>query len=462
MQRKQLYTCLFFFLPLLFYFSENISLVDLGIWIAQGRHALEHHQILRHDVFSVFSTGDLIYPVGVCLFYGILDHFGGLLLVSFFHKLCVLTYLGLVYYFCLKPLRNPWSNRNLLIVGFSLLGSFCLFADRPAEVAIVPFFVAYLILDDKTPLSTFQRVSLCALTTLWVNIHGSWILLPLMFAWRTGMRVFFKKEKYSALDSLTGIGIFLASLLNPFTWKVYPLLFQTVRISRRLGVDEWAVTWLKPYFPQGLLFFILFAVGIIYLNKRKKLTEILDSPFFPLVILGFSAIRNTVWPFFALIPFTLRSGLLLPHTDFHDKPKRLNTLIATGVFLITLARIPLTQKNAAFSSTAPWGAMEAIQKSSRPGPVFNSMQYGSTLAYAQKNPYFLDIRYTIYSESEYREYFTANEGKTSWDSILNHYSVRFALLDAKKSKLASVLRLKIQDWRVLWEDSDTVLFEKQK
>jgi hypothetical protein len=312
--RRRLFTFLFFLLPILYYLSIPNSVGDLAIWIAHGRYFLEHQSLLRHDVFSVLPTSALTYPAGLSVFYGLIDRLGGLVAVGLLHKICLLFFLGVIYFSSIKDLADPWRPRNFAIIGVSLYGSanFCI--DRPAEVAILPFIASFLILDKNRPLRAIERWALVGLAFVWVNIHGSWVLLPAMFAWRTCFGARFRTGSPRALgkEILTAAGIFFASLLNPFFLQIYPYTLQTAMISRARGIDEWATTGFGAYFPQGLFFFGLVAavVAMMMMTSARRRDTLFDSPFFILLLLGFTAIRNTSWPFLALIPFCHRAGWL--------------------------------------------------------------------------------------------------------------------------------------------------------
>jgi hypothetical protein len=463
------------------------SVGDLAVWIAQGRYFLEHGELLRHDIFSVLPTGELIYPAGISILYGLLDRLGGLVAVSLLHKLCVLLFLFILYFSSLRRLAAPWKPRNLAIIGVSLYGSATLCIDRPAEIAILPFMASYLILDKNRPLRMIERFGLIGLTVLWVNIHGSWILLPAMYAWRSCLRPLLHSATLRTLraEILTGVGILLASLLNPFSYRIYPYTLQTVLISRQRGIDEWAITGFGNYFPQGLLFFALVALVLTVIgwtvhhgrrNHYALYPSLFGSPFFFLLLLGFTAIRNTIWPFLALIPFSFRAGLLgskeSTSTGYPgDPPRVMNGLIVGICVASTILMLPFLkpriapwlplEKRPVFDASAPFEAAAILRSRPDVSPVFNDWNYGSYLAYDQSHPIFIDTRNTIYSDQDFQEYLNVVNADPGWEAVLDHYGIRYILLDRKlRSKLIGEIALRPAIWKSLWENANTVLYER--
>lgn len=275
MSRSQFYTVLFFLLPLFYYLSLPIATGDLSVWVAHGRYMTENSKILYHDIFSVLKTTELVYPVLICYIYGLIDAVGGLELVSLFHKIVLIVMLYLIYNNSMKQHSYGWKNCLFILLSFA--GFALYFTDRPAMVALLPVIIAYLIIEKAEDFKTKQILQLSLLLLIWVNIHGSWPILLVLFGWKA----LFLLRSHNILK-YTGIGLLLSAvtLLNPFGYKVWPYLLETARISKQRSIDEWHVTNLYDYFPHAIIFYITCAILIFLVYKKVKYEKKLENILF--------------------------------------------------------------------------------------------------------------------------------------------------------------------------------------
>ncbi len=482
--RRRLYLFLFFALPFVYFMSVPISTSDLAIWALLGRYALEHGSLLRHDIFSFLPTTALVYPAGICLIYAAFYAIGGLLLVSFLHKLALLVLLALLYFSSLSRLASPWSRRNIVLVLLTWWGAASLVADRPAMIAMIPFLASFLILQKEHELSEADLAVLALINVFWVNIHGSWLLLTGMLAWRVIARYFFRPG-CSRKEAVGAALILASSLLNPFGYRVFGYVLETARISKERDLAEWMTTDFRIYFPQGILFYSL-VLALLYLCwrawrsplGREQVRRFLVSPYLPLFMLGASSIRNTVWPFLALLPMARQFGFLredapLPGARgqvFENPRKQLvNAWIMLGVTLAGLAFLPVLkprvrwllppQKRSVFDGSAPY-VIASYLLGAPAGRVFSDWGLGGFLALEQKNPIFMDTRNIIFSSAQFADYRTIIEGGPGWAEALNSYRIRYLVLtEAEDAPLIRVLK-NSRIWGLVMHDSGALLYKR--
>jgi len=72
----------------------------------------------------------------------------------------------------------------------------------------------------------------------------------------------------------------------------------------------------------------------------------------------------------------------------------------------------------------------------------------------------IDDRHDLYGAGRIREYLILTGAEPGWQSVLEEWKVRAALLPVD-STLASLLREVPRDWRVAYEDKVAVVFERR-
>ena len=100
-------------------------------------------------------------------------------------------------------------------------------------------------------------------------------------------------------------------------------------------------------------------------------------------------------------------------------------------------------------------------------PVFSTDAWGGYLIY-RMNPgrmyperkVVVDDRHDLYGSGRIRQYMTLTRAEPGWQSVLESWKIRTALLPTD-STLANLLRELPQDWRVAYEDNVAVVFERR-
>jgi ABC-type multidrug transport system fused ATPase/permease subunit len=95
-------------------------------------------------------------------------------------------------------------------------------------------------------------------------------------------------------------------------------------------------------------------------------------------------------------------------------------------------------------------------------PIFSTDAWGGYLIYSMypARKVVVDDRHDLYGSGRIRQYMVLTQGQTGWQSVLDEWQVRTALLPTD-STLANLLRELPQDWRVAYEDKVAVVFEKR-
>jgi hypothetical protein len=95
-------------------------------------------------------------------------------------------------------------------------------------------------------------------------------------------------------------------------------------------------------------------------------------------------------------------------------------------------------------------------------PIFSPDAWGGYLIYViyPDRKVVVDDRHDLYGSERIRQYLILMQVEPGWQSVLEDWQIRTALLPAD-STLANLLRELPQDWRVAYEDKVAVVFEKR-
>jgi len=113
--------------------------------------------------------------------------------------------------------------------------------------------------------------------------------------------------------------------------------------------------------------------------------------------------------------------------------------------------------------TTPVGAMDFIQQNGLQGNIFHPQVYGDYLIwrlYPQQHS-FIDGRVHLFDDEVITDYRLAFHD-THWDERLAKYNIRYLLLSKEEEEnqmMVNTARPSV-NWRVLYEDNHSVLFEK--
>jgi hypothetical protein len=95
-------------------------------------------------------------------------------------------------------------------------------------------------------------------------------------------------------------------------------------------------------------------------------------------------------------------------------------------------------------------------------PIFSTDAWGGYLIYRMypARKVVLDDRHDLYGSGRIRQYMLLTQGEPGWQSVLDQWQIRAALLPTD-STLANLLRELPQDWQIVYEDKVAVVFEKR-
>ncbi len=155
------------------------------------------------------------------------------------------------------------------------------------------------------------------------------------------------------------------------------------------------------------------------------------------------------WPLHTLVP---RSPEISSATS-HVLP-----LIACGL-LVLAVNGPFAARGRFDSTTFPVQALRELSASEKTGAVFNEMEWGGYLLYAQPGiPVFIDGHADFFGEDLVREYLTARLGGSGWEEVLHRYQVEWTITRSE-APLNQLLELS-EGWQFVLNDGLAAVYRR--
>jgi hypothetical protein len=252
---------------------------------------------------------------------------------------------------------------------------------------------------------------------------------------------------------------------------LYP--FRTAGIQTlNLFIQEWRSPDFKM--PQTWPFLILLA-GVIVLGSRarQRMTWSDLALAAGTALLALWAARNIAVFAVAATPvlsrqvdawLTERGWQITPSRQAAGRMITLNWLLLLLVVVGALARIgtTLSRETVRESQTEflPVEAADYLRENAPPGPMFNEYNWGGYFIFTAPNlPVFVDGRTDLYDDRFLKDYFRAILGAKEWRKPLDKYNIRLVVVE-KSGALATLLRERPAEWRIVHEDDLAVIFER--
>ena len=465
-----------------------------GWHIRTGQFIAATHHIPRVDPFSSqinkpWFAWEWLYDVVI----GQFETNSGLNGVAWFTALVIAAVFACVFHLLIARGTNLFSVLilTLLAIGASMIH----FLARPHVLSWL-FVVAWFWIVDSTeseiPIRTRHRKLwlLPLLMVVWVNVHGGFLLgfVLLFIYWLGSLRTWWKLEASRIEESLQkiaagkrtrdlfliGLVSFIASLVNPYGWKLHEHILGY--LSNRFlmsHIEEFQSPNFHNIAPQCFLVILLLTVGVTACRgKQLKLSHILLVLFS--IYAGLYSARNIPTSSILLV---LIIGPLLPSlsgTGFFPRMQAVDSqmrghLWPIAATLLTLAIAvngghigsqPLM--DAHFSPTRmPVGAVNYLQSNTIEGPVLSPDYWGGYLIYRlyPHNKVVIDDRHDFYGEPYLKSYLKMIHVEPNWDQFLSGRAACIVL--PRNSALAAILN-RTPQWSSVYNDDLAIVFVPTK
>lgn len=480
MKAKHWYAILvaFFFIGIFFFTSNNLSNIDIWFHIKSGE-VIAQQGILFHDVFSEAAPNRGLYPYE-WLFQLILFLFTqafGVENIKYFIGFWATAQVAILFFFVRKFFRLSLIS-SFFIGALYAITCYSVFAARPALVTtaflLASLFLLFLyLLRDKNLLWITLPIMY-----LWSNMHGSAILiigffalyatLAFCYSWYTKDKKFRKKSQILGIYSVL---LALVSLLPPTGFVQYQFLWLIFTHKELINqIAEWQpLISFQAEFYLYLLPIICIALPIsIYGWVKKKPLILWFLPFWVFIFFGFTALRQTLFGYFAIIMLIACFLSTLNFKRLHLLWRTLIPLagllllIGTAWFFYERAQITIRQ------SYIPRREAAFIKQANIQGNMFNMFEDGGYLLYSlyPEKKIFIDGRVDPYICCELPDYF-ALQNKTPLPleqfspfakAFIDKYHFNYAILSIDNYfpiKIAKTIQK--DNWKlVYWNDKQAI------
>ncbi len=478
--------------------ARPILVPDFWWHLRIGQYMVETGSLPRSDPFSYTSAGKewITHEWGSeVLMYWIYQAsgWGGLIVVF---SIIITASFVIVYRRCAG---KPFVAGLALLLG--ALSTAPVWGVQPQMITMLLASVFLMLLEKYARDAAIRHLLwMPPLTVLWVNLHGGYLLAPLLVvlvaaglaldeligsegardAWGRGvsqqpggrlaaaMRRAFPLFVVAALCTL-------AIAVNPHGTRMYSYPFETLRSP---VMAENLRDWLSPNFhrpsmiPFALLLFAT-AAALALSPKRPKPSEVLLAS-----VAGLAALRSGRHiPIFVLVAVPLLAehgwlwlkerpwGQWLAAPDREPTPPKALFHVALLAVMILWASLRfaviINEQRTSEAEVFPRAAVEYIRREKPSQPLFHRYDWGGYLLWYLHPEYrsYIDGRADVHGDAFMEEYFRTYRGRNRWQETLERWKVQSALVEPE-APIASLLRIH-PDWEKVYEDKQAVVFVKK-
>jgi hypothetical protein len=485
-------------------------LTDFWHHLARGRAMAERGTLVNEDLFTYTVHGQPLQDnnwLTQLLYHGLFE-LGGLPLVQTVNSLTLAVVVGVLVWFCRKKCGSlPLAT----VLGvFAFFGMWQLLIIRPQTFSLLLFVLLYVALDQADTRRWWLLLP-PVIMALWANLHGGFpiglVLIGSFFlaavvenllgsrghtqlacgpAAASGegqptrkLRV--ARGRVFRDPSLRAYGLclaasLLATLANPYGWRVYLYVRTTSAMASVRGIEE----WLPPSF--GMLIgwvWLLSVLGTLVLfalpGRRPTVREIcLVLCFLPPAC---GSVRMVAWWMLVCVP--IAAALLadrLPRRLLEQKaePSRLLDAAVLGLLLLVVVfSSPLLERyNPVLGLVRKLHRTESdleavaahLRTQGETERIFSRFEWGEYLGWALTPGHrvFADGRIEIYPNQVWADYEAVTHGRADWEQILDRYQVDVLLLDGEyHHDLLPQVRRPSSGWQETFRAGPAVLFRRQ-
>ena len=456
-------------------YQAMLPIEDPDIWwhLRTGQWIVAQGHVPVEDPFSIFGAGKrwIAYSwLFEILVYGLHKYFGLTGLVGFTVTMSLLV--AVTIHLLLRRARLPFVAEVLLLaVIFASLKP--LLSPRPWLFTILFSAIELiLIFTLRRSWKLLPALILPLVFVLWANLH-------IQFVYGLAILGFLALESFlnrfarfglpqsdnpalSVTRSLLLLGsCFLATLVNPYHYRVYLAIFEYVTQS---GAFQ-NISELHPMFFRSLadwLVLCLTLTGAFVLGWQRRWNVFYLALFVMAACFAFRA-RRDVW-FMALAVAAIVSEFASreKYSGYFDFTKERVAAVILSLFLCLygLGHIRDVSENSLAKAVElhfPAQAVKFIRSSQLPGPLYNSLDWGGYLIWSLPElPVAMDGRTNLHGDERIANSLATWNGSTAWNK--DPELLRARLIIAQTGKPLTHLIRGYARYRLVYEDNTAVVF----
>jgi hypothetical protein len=301
------------------------------------------------------------------------------------------------------------------------------------------------------------------ISLLWVNLHGSFVLLVLL----TGAALLFGKGDRRTL-ALASAGVLLATFINPRGFGSWTYVYNSLNAApSQIFSREWGPP-LNSGWQMNLFFLWLLGFPLLVAASAHKLDRLEWTWFFGFGFMALWGARYVIWFVFILAVFT---AFLIVEWErkFIGDPKPgsplLNGILSVVFVLLPLALLPGVRSTWWASAPevaehTPFAATDwLVAHPALPGPLWSEIGFSSYLEFAMpERPTWIDTRFEVFPVSQWQQYRDITLASYNWESQLDATGARILMLSTQYPDLLIALSGS-PFWCELYRDDVAVIFQ---
>ncbi|MFH1479316.1 MAG: hypothetical protein ABIG92_06050 [Candidatus Omnitrophota bacterium] len=457
--------------------SQVNTITDTDLWgiIKAGEYIVSSVSIPHLDIFS-YALGDVSWIdhewLSQVLYFLIYTVFG-LAGLNIFKALIVTACFFILFS---SDLFNDKKYTILpLMLGFLSILSFSYRSTLRPEILSYLLLCIYIYTLEKEK----RLWILLFLQIAWVNMHGFFILGPLVVLFYCLGSMIRRDNKRAIMLSGLFFLVSILNLLNPYGLKgaVYPLsvargLFNSQAILFK-ETSELMMPIEMGFFSFVFFWALVMIVSVTFLLNLKKARIEHALLFLAAFIVSFFSLRGVpVFSLTCMVPALYNTRGSGSNKKLNPKAYYILVLFITASFLYIFLsngyykithQYDFKKTGLAFARhLAPSKACDFLEERNIKGRIFHDPIFGSYIAYRfyPERRMFLDGRTELYGDKMYKMYKDATASIGSLEGLRGKYGFNIVMLSnlfREKNKIAPYL-YSSADWKLVYHDGNFYIF----
>lgn len=383
--------------------SGRIPREDVYSFTARGHEYIDHEwlfQLSQHFIFQAFG------PAGIAIA----------------KSLVIAATLMVVGFYALR--RGTGAPAAVGLLCLAVAGGITRLIERPEIFSVLFAAVTYVLLDAYVRRGDWRLLAaIPLLAALWANIHAA-VIVGIVIQGMFAAAMLLEDRRRFVPIAATTLASALASLVNPFGYRVLTVPFELTRIieSGVLNNEEWR----RPTFMKAPFFFFAAALAgvlLVHAARSRRWRSILVGAFLGYISLRY--IRN-INLFCTFVPL-----LVAPEIAAWSRGAK-RVLMAAGVasLLFVLTMYYPFYRGFGVAPYFPVQIAEVIEGRNLRGNMMNSYGFGGYLIWAlyPERLVFVDGRNEVYLPLLERLARSHGDSR-AWNALLRDYGIEYAALE---------------------------------
>jgi hypothetical protein len=436
---------------------------DYWWYLRIGRDTLTFGGLPQVDTMSYSQAGSPVvnFSWGSAVLFWLIYKLGGLTLTVLLRGLLVALACALAW----LTARRLGAGRigAALVLLLAILASSNNWSMRPQLFAYPLFTLALYLLyrwqgGDRKAAWWLPLIGL-----LWVNLHGSFMMLILLI----GAALLFGRGDKRLL-TLAAVGVLLATFLNPRGLGSWTYVYSSLTVA---SSQQFSGEWQPPVnlgWQMNIFFLWLLAFPPLAAFSPRKLDALEWSWFLGFGLLALRGERYGIW--FVMILAVLTSLLLAGWEKEHiGDPKNgsplLNLVLCLIFLLLPLALLPglrqtwWRQAPAATENTPVAATTWLAAHPALPGPMWSEIGFSSYLEFAlPERPVWIDTRFELFPVEQWQQYKDITNATREWSSLLQGTGANLLMVSiSEQPALVKALNDQVS-WCELYRDQVAAIY----